>query len=352
MGRARTEREQPLTSRPKVHGPDGRTTPIVCLVGATGTGKTAAALALARHFPVTVINADSRQVYRDVPIITAQPDAAEQAQCPHLLYGFLGMDETVSAGRFMDEARKAVASCQENGRENDRASGRMPVLVGGTGLYLRALAGGLANIPDVPAQVREAVLQECADHGPEALHARLSDVDPDYATRIHPRDRQRVCRALEVFQSSGRPLSWWHTHARSAQGLELFIIGLRLPRPELHDRLARRIDVMLELGAIREIQRAWEGCPNPEAPGFSGIGCRELLAHLRGETSLEEAKDLWLFRTRAYAKRQETWFNNIPEVHWISAGDQAAVVRLVETLAAGPRVGSGLRTDPNTYRSI
>ncbi len=323
---------------PRVHvpgsqAPGGQATPIVCLVGATGTGKTAAALTLARHFPVTVINADSRQVYRDVPIVTAQPDAAEQAQCPHLLYGFLGMDETVSAGRFMDEARKAVASCRENGR--------MPILVGGTGLYLRALAGGLADIPDVPAEVRETVLQECATHGPEVLHARLSDVDPDYATRIHPRDRQRVCRALEVFQASGHPLSWWHTHARSAQGLELFIIGLRLPRPELHDRLARRIDVMLEMGAIREIQRAWEGCPNPEAPGFSGIGCRELLAHLRAEKSLEEAKDLWLFRTRAYAKRQETWFNNIPEVHWISAGDQAAVVRLVEALAAAQIRTSG-----------
>lgn len=317
-----------MASRSNVPPPDGRTTPIVCLVGATGTGKTAAALTLARHYPVTVINADSRQVYRDVPIITAQPDAGEQAQCPHLLYGFLAMDETVSAGRFMEAARKELASCREDGR--------MPVLVGGTGLYLRALAGGLADIPDVPVQVREAVLQECAERGPEALHARLTDADPEYAARIHPRDRQRVCRALEVFQASGRPLSWWHVHGRSAQGLELFIIGLRLPRPELHDRLARRIDVMLELGAIREIQQAWEGCPNPDAPGFSGIGCRELLAHLRGDNSLEEAKDLWLFRTRAYAKRQETWFNNIPEVRWVSAGDQAAVVRLVEALTVGP----------------
>ncbi|WP_233248396.1 tRNA (adenosine(37)-N6)-dimethylallyltransferase MiaA [Desulfonatronum sp. SC1] len=342
---------QPKAQVSGSQSPDGQTTPIVCLVGATGTGKTSAVLTLARRFPVTVINADSRQVYRDVPIITAQPDAVEQAQCPHLLYGFLAMDETISAGRFMDTARKAVASCREDDQENGRANGRMPVLVGGTGLYLRALAGGLADIPDVPAQVREAVLQECAARGSEALHTRLNDVDPDYAIRIHPRDRQRICRALEVFQASGRPLSWWHLHGRSAQGLKLFIIGLRLPRPELHDRLARRIDVMLELRAIQEIQRAWEGCPNPEAPGFSGIGCRELLAHLRGEISLEKAKDLWLFRTRAYAKRQETWFNSIPEVHWVSAGDQTAVVRLVEAIAAGPQVGSGLRADPNIYRS-
>lgn len=319
--------------------PVGGKDPVVCLVGATGTGKTAAALAVARHFPVTVINADSRQVYRDVPIITAQPDAGEQARCPHLLYGFLAMNETVSAGRFMDAARRVVASCQGDDQadgQTDR-TGRMPILVGGTGLYLRALAGGLADIPDVPAQVREAVLQECAIRGPEALHARLGGLDPDYAARIHPRDRQRICRALEVFQASGRPLSWWHVHGRSGQGLKLFIIGLRLPRPELHDRLARRIDVMLGQGAIREIQRAWEGCPDPGAPGFSGIGCRELLAHLRGETSLERARDLWLFRTRAYAKRQETWFNSIPDVHWVAAEDQAAVVRIVESLALGER---------------
>lgn len=324
--------------------PGDHRVPVVCLVGATGTGKTAAALTLARQFPVSVINADSRQVYRDVPVITAQPDSAEQSQCPHLLYGGLGMDETISAGRFMEQAQKAVASC--------RAGGRLPVLVGGTGLYLRALAGGLADIPDVPAEVRKTVLQECAGHGAEALHARLAAVDPEYAARIHPRDRQRVCRALEVYQASGRPLSWWHAHRRSGQGLDLFIIGLRLPRPELHSRLARRIEVMLDMGAVREIENAWNGCPNPEAPGFSGIGCRELLAHLRGGNSLEETKDLWLFRTRAYAKRQETWFNNIPEVHWVPAGDQNAVERLVKAIVAGLQVGSGSRPELNTYRSI
>ncbi|WP_084604579.1 tRNA (adenosine(37)-N6)-dimethylallyltransferase MiaA [Desulfonatronum thioautotrophicum] len=330
------EREQPESGRSA--GPvavaNGQPSRIICLVGATGTGKTAAALTLARHYPVSVVNADSRQVYRDVPIITAQPGDGEQSQCPHLLYGFLAMNETISAGRFMDEARQAVTACRE--------SGRMPILVGGTGLYLRALAGGLADIPQVPAEVRGAVLEDCATQGSEALHARLTAVDPAYAARIHPRDRQRVCRALEVFQASGRPLSWWHTQARSAQGLDLCIIGLRLPRPELHDRLARRIDLMLELGALQEIQQAWDGCPDADAPGFSGIGCRELLAHVHGQKTLEEAKDLWLFRTRAYAKRQETWFNNIADVHWIPAGEPTAALRLVNSLVTNRPWSDGI----------
>lgn len=294
---------------------------IICLVGATGTGKTAAALTLARHYPVTVINADSRQVYKDVPIITAQPDSGEQSQCPHRLYGFLEMRETISAGRFMDEARRELAACREQGR--------LGVLVGGTGLYLRALGGGLADIPEVPGEIREEVLRRCAAQGSEILHARLMEVDPEYAVKIHPRDRQRVCRALEVHQASGRPLSWWHAHRRSTQGLDLFIVGLRLDRRELHDRLAQRIGQMLELGAVREIEQAWRICPDREAPGFSGIGCRELLDYCSGATTLDQARDLWLFRTRAYAKRQETWFNNISEVQWVRAGDEQELLRCI-----------------------
>ncbi|GAB6057395.1 tRNA (adenosine(37)-N6)-dimethylallyltransferase MiaA [Desulfonatronum parangueonense] len=306
----------------------GEASRIICLVGATGTGKTAGALALARHYPVTVINADSRQVYRDVPIITAQPDNVEQSVCPHRLYGFLDMRETISAGRFMDEARRELAAC--------RKQGRLPVLVGGTGLYLRALGGGLADIPDVPGEIREEVLRCCAEQGPEILHARLMEVDPEYGVKIHPRDRQRVCRALEVHQASGRPLSWWHAHRRSTQGLELFIVGLRLDRRELHQRLAIRIDQMLELGAVREIEQAWHGCPDRAAPGFSGIGCRELLDYCSGATTLDQAKDLWLFRTRAYAKRQETWFNNIPEVQWVRAGDEQELLRCVARQKLNP----------------
>lgn len=290
----------------------------ICLAGATGTGKTAAALALAERFPVAVINADSRQVYRDLPIVTAQPGPEERARCPHRLYGFLDIQESISAGRFVDMARPEWEAC--------RKEGRIPVLVGGTGLYLRALAGGLVDIPRVPREVRQGVLQDCAVFGPEALHARLATVDPVYAARIHPRDRQRICRALEVYNATGRPFSWWHGQ-QSSQGRKLIIVGLRLPRAQLHERLARRIDVMLDMGALNEMERAWAKHPDGEAPGFSGIGCRELLGFLQGETTLEQARELWLFRTRAYAKRQETWFNSIPDVCWLAPGDDDGLIR-------------------------
>lgn len=293
---------------------------VICLVGATGTGKTAAALTLAAHFPVAVINADSRQVYRDLPIITAQPGREEQAQCPHRLYGFLDLDTAISAGRFVQAARQELAACRE--------ARRIPVLVGGTGLYLRALAGGLADIPDIPADVRSSVLQWCAQAGPEALHVQLTKRDPVYAARIHPRDRQRVCRALEVHQATGRTLSWWHDQSDTGTDLVLNIIGLKLPRTDLHARLARRIDLMLEMGAVAEINNAWQVCPRRSAPGFSGIGCRELLDSMDGCTTLQQAKELWLYRTRAYAKRQETWFNAIATIHWIEAGDKATLLNL------------------------
>lgn len=295
----------------------------ICLVGATGTGKTAAALALAERFAVDVINADSRQVYRDLPIITAQPTWEEQARCPHYLYGFLDLSQSISAGRFAELARVELKSSREKGR--------IPVLVGGTGLYLRALAGGLASLPGVPEEIRQDVLQECARLGSEALHERLQRLDPEYAAKIHPRDRQRVTRALEVCLATGKPFSWWHAQqkAGSASCPEQSpkVIGLRLDRGELHQRLAGRLEAMLARGAIAELERAWDKCPDAAAPGFSGIGCRELLGFLRGEIPLGQAKAQWLSRTRAYAKRQETWFKNMPDVSWLAAGDVAALFR-------------------------
>lgn len=298
----------------------------VCLVGATGTGKTAAALALAEGFPVAVINADSRQVYRDLPVVTAQPSSAEQSRCPHRLYGFLGLEESISAGVF---ARMARPELEESARQ-----GLIPVLVGGTGLYLRALAWGLAPIPAVPEDVRRDILRLCAEHGPEAMHSRLALVDPDCAARIHPRDRQRVSRALEVHAATGRPFSWWHRQQENRCGPGLTVIGLRLPRADLHARLAARIEAMLAMGSLEEMERAWARCPDEKAPGYSGIGCRELIRVLKGEEPLDQAREKWLARTRAYARRQETWFNALPGVSWLEPGDDEGLAARVRAEAA------------------
>jgi tRNA dimethylallyltransferase len=144
--------------------------------------------------------------------------------------------------------------------------------------------------------------------GSEALHTRLCEIDPDYAKKIHPKDKQRVCRALEVFEATGQTFTWWHTRPLPAAPYRELKIGLALPMPELERRLARRVDLMLETGALEEARAALKNCPDPAAPGWSGIGCAELFHFLHGDMSLDECRALWLKNSRAYAKRQNTWF--------------------------------------------
>lgn len=274
--------------------------PLICLMGPTGAGKTAAALALAEDHPLTVINADSRQVYRDFPIITAQPTAQEQAVCPHRLFGCLPTQEALGAGEYARLARQCIAE--------EQAKGRRVALVGGTGLYFRSLLHGIAAIPPVPEAVQTAWRDRCAAEGSVALHSVLQQVDPPTAARLHPNDKQRICRALEVHEATGKPLSWWHARPVEEPAFPALCLSLELPLAELEPRLGRRIDLMLEAGALEEAEAALAGCDDPSAPGWSGIGCRELYAHLREGLSLTDCKDLWMRNTRAYAKRQLTWF--------------------------------------------
>ena len=305
----------------------------ICLLGPTGAGKTEAALSLAEAFNGAVVNFDSRQVYRDVPITTAQPSPEEQARCPHLLYGFLPCTQTVSAGIYADMAAAAVREVLDEGM--------IPILTGGTGLYLRALIEGLSPIPDVPQGVRDRVLADWTLHGSQAMHDRLRLTDPSCADKIHPNDRLRVTRALEVYEATGRTLTYWHGAGGKALNLPCLKMGIRMDKDSLDRRLAARIDIMLRGGALEEIRRAMgtslNGLPCAEpsmnrscsgAPGLSGIGCAELAAHLRGEMDFDEARALWLSNTKAYAKRQMTWFKKEPDVHWFGPGQTAEMVRL------------------------
>lgn len=294
----------------------------LCLVGPTGVGKTAAALALAATCDGSVVNIDSRQVYREVPLTTAQPSQEEQTHCPHLLYGFAPCSRTVSAGSYALLAADAVRSVL--------AQGRTAILVGGTGLYLQALLEGLAPIPDVPAAVREAVARQWEEQGGAVLHARLAQADPAYAARIHPNDKQRVTRALEVLEATGKPFSHWHAQTEKPLDTPCLKMGLRLEKPALDKRLALRIKAMLEQGALEEVRAALELYPDPEAPGLSSIGCAELAAHLRGEMTLKQAAALWLANTKAYAKRQMTWFKRDPSITWFAPD---ATARMVENAA-------------------
>lgn len=296
--------------------------PIICILGPTGTGKTAAAVAVSRRIPASVINFDSRQVYADFPLITAQPDEKEQSACPHLLYGFLPTEEKMNAARFINYAMRAI--------DEVMAQGRLPILVGGTGMYLRSLLGGIAPIPDIPDDIRASVLKRVQEEGPQRLHAELEMIDPEYAAKIHPNDSQRNARAAEVYLATGHTMTWWHTHGEhKAAPYTPLKIGMRIELNRLEPKLAQRIDAMIHHGALQEGRRAMDKNADPDAPGWTGIGCAEVLAYLRNECSLEKARELWVKNTRAYAKRQITWFKKEENINWFSPGDNESIADMV-----------------------
>ncbi|OLN31044.1 tRNA dimethylallyltransferase [Desulfovibrio sp. DV] len=294
---------------------------VVCLLGATGTGKTAAAIALAAAFGGEVVNVDSRQVYAGIPVLTAQPTQQEQAVCPHHLYGDTPLDVPVAAGDFAVRARAAAAAIA--------ARARLPVFVGGTGLYFRAILGGLAPIPAIPPEVRAGILADWQRLGSAAMHARLVAADPDYAGRIAPADRQRVTRALEVHAATGRAFSDWHRQGDpDAPDYDAVMLGLSLPMEELLPRLARRIEQMACGGAVEEVREALSRYP-ADVPGLTGIGGPEITAHLAGRSNLKETREAWLSNTRSYAKRQMTWFRKEPDVAWFAPDDYAGCIAAV-----------------------
>lgn len=290
---------------------------VVCLVGPTGVGKSATALRLAERFGGTIINADSRQVFKAFPVITAQPSAAERALYPHRLYGFLETPSGISAGAWGDLALQQI----------EEAS--FPILVGGTGLYLRAFFDGIVDIPPIPEELVRRLSDACLMQGSPALHRRLQAIDPDYAARIHENDRQRIVRALCVYESTGQTFSWWHRQTPPPREMDVLRIGLRLPLDTLTPLLARRIGAMIAAGAVDEARVEYALHPDGALPGWSGIGCRELHQYLCGELSFEDARLLWIKNTRAYAKRQLTWFNADKRIRWFGPDQAEDVVKLV-----------------------
>lgn len=299
----------------------GSNSPIICIVGPTGAGKSALALFLARHLNGAIINADSRQMYRDFPVITAQPTPEDWRTAPHCLYGFLDTKEKISAGRFADMAQKIIAYVSDKGK--------LPIVVGGTGLYIRSLLQGMANIPAVPKHIHEGLISICRRCGSVALHERLAQIDPICAARIHPHDKQRILRGLEVFEATGKPLSWWQkNHHKPGFAGPVLSLAVGADISSLLPILERRIENMLISGAVEEAKRARKRCDDPDAPGWSGIGCAEIYAHLSGLIDEDTMRLSWLYNTRAYAKRQLTWFRADKSLIWFKPADKKTPLKL------------------------
>ncbi len=270
-----------------------------------------------------VVNFDSRQVYADFPVITAQPDYKALAVCSHWLYGFLPSHERLDAARYCKLADQAISRI--------RSAKDLPLMVGGTGLYLKSLLQGLAPVPEIPQSVRAEVLNRCQRLGPEVLYQELQQKDPGTAKKLHPRDRQRITRAIEVLQSTGRPLSWWQQRQQGCgKRYTALKIGIAADINELEYRLEQRIKQMLQQGAVDEARQAWQNCPDENAPGWTSIGCRELLHYILGRHTLHAARQEWLRRTRAYAKRQMTWFKKDREIYWFDEDQEQEILSLVK----------------------
>ena len=274
----------------------------VLIAGPTASGKSAAALALAEAVGAAVVNADSMQVYREVRVLSARPSGADMARVPHLLYGHVGVAERYSAGRYQIDAVAALAEA--------RAQGRLPIFVGGTGLYFAALTDGLADIPSVPATVRQKARERLAALGVAGLYAELARRDPESAAQLRPSDPQRVLRAYEVFEATGRPLSSWQREAGVPvlKDLSLAKFVLDLPRPLLRERIEARFQAMLAAGARAEaaaLKRL-----DLTLPAAKILGLRQLWALDEGLTSEAEAVASAVTATRQFAKRQETWFRH------------------------------------------
>jgi tRNA dimethylallyltransferase len=311
---------------------EGHQIKAVLIAGPTASGKSALALELALSASGIVINTDSMQVYRDLRVITARPTQDEEARVPHRLYGHVDAAVNFSAGAWVSDAAAALDEAQ--------AEGRLPIFIGGTGLYFKALTAGLSVVPPIPAEVRESVRARLDQNGVEALHAELARRDPRAAERLNLRDRTRIARALEVVEATGRSLLDWHHEGQppllpKGRFRAVFVAP---ERDELYARIDARFEAMLGAGALGEVERLAARNLDPLLPAMKAHGVPALIRHLRGELSLAEAAAIGQADTRHYAKRQFTWFRHqLPDFEWVQPGTAREWLAAAVKAAAAPR---------------
>jgi tRNA dimethylallyltransferase len=304
------------------HAPAQASRPKAILIaGPTASGKSAAALMLAERLGGTVVNADSMQVYRELPILAAHPTPEEFARVPHRLYGTIPAAEAYSVGRWLNDAKEAIGAAA--------AEGTVPILAGGTGLYFKALQEGLAPVPDVPPEIRSLWRDRAAMQGAEALHRELDARDPAMAARIPSADSQRIVRALEVIDATSISLAEWQGAAAAPvlapDGVMRLVIAPE--RPPLYAAIDARFDSMVAAGAIEEVGALLALGLDPGLPAMRAHGVRELAGYLSGRTGRAEAIAKAKTETRRYAKRQMTWLKRfMKDWHWAPDGAAAAEI--------------------------
>ena len=302
--------------------------PLICIAGPTASGKSAAARAIAQRWPVEIINVDSATIYRGMDIGTAKPTAQERTEITHHLLDILDPADSYSVASFRRDALQCVRDIQSRGR--------LPLLVGGTMMYFKALRDGLNNLPAADPEIRKALEARAAAEGWPAMHDWLKTIDPLTAQRLSPNDSQRVGRALEIWQISGQPMSALLGATQPAdEPVATITVSLEpLERSLLHARIAERFDQMLELGLVTEVQALHaRGDLHPGLPSIRCVGYRQLWSMLAGELDLKQAREQAISATRQLAKRQITWLRSQPNRHLIDACSPNAIDQVVQTIS-------------------
>jgi tRNA dimethylallyltransferase len=303
---------------------------LVVITGPTASGKTALAIELASHYQAEIVSADSRQVYRHLDIGTAKPTPAQQARIPHHLIDIIDPAESFDAARFRQRAIRAI--------QDIFGRGKQVFVVGGTGLYVRALTRGLFAGPAADTAVRARLQQQENQEGRGFLHRQLQHVDPESAARLHPNDTVRLIRALEVFQLSGTPMSQWQReHRFQERPFDTLTIGLAVERATLYERIEQRCRVMLKEGLVEELRRIWALGYSPELPVLQTIGYAQVARLLGGQYTAEEALEQMTQATRRLAKRQLTWFRAEPEVSWFAPTQLMQMRQALDQFFASPK---------------
>jgi tRNA dimethylallyltransferase len=280
------------------------------IVGPTGAGKSALAMEVAERANCEIVNADSRQFYRGMDLGTAKPSAEDRRRVPHHLIDVRDPDESLDVAEFAQLARAAI--------EDIAARGRNPLIVGGSGLYLRVIRGGIFSGPAASAEIRDRLAKVAAQLGVGHLHQKLREIDPEAANRIGVNDLYRIVRALEVFELTGETISAHQRRHRFADiGYDTLTIGVEVERKKLYDAIDTRFDAMVAAGLVEEVHALVEAGYSPEKPPLSTIGYKQIAAYLRGEMTLADAIALAKQESRRLAKRQLTWFRREPEIVWL-----------------------------------
>lgn len=298
---------------------------LLVIVGPTAIGKTALSIHLAKRFQGEILSGDSMQIYREMDIGTAKASPEEQMEVPHHMIDIIDPDHLFSVQEYQHLAREKIAQIASRGH--------YPILVGGTGLYIEAVVHSY-HMPHVEENLdlRQELDSFAETYGNEALHARLVEIDPVSAVKLHPNDRRRVIRAIEVYRMTGKPLS--ELKSKKESPYKPLWIGLTMPRDQLYERINQRVDLMIELGLVEEVKRLKERGYHLGLTSMQAIGYKEIMRYLQGEISLELAIDMIKQGTRKYAKRQLSWFRRLQEIHWYDVTEEGSFAE-IEQLVAG-----------------